>query len=249
MLAGLAGVLAVTTQLGCGGPPQTTQGVAIDVGPVDTSKASLSGSETPVAKPDPTFPDVEPVLQPIRPFGPASLGEPSTSARFRLQELATPSALAGPGGSRWGGEVSFAAPSETTGLGFDLSFTPRASIGQDRAGNNVMSTGAELKMGLNLADRDLRGSNAAAPSWYFFVGADNEALVWNFADQRAMGGASLRDQATVGDLQTGIAMSTGAGAQLSLGLVERKLEFNDIGGDQDVNKRERFAALSFTLHH
>ena len=64
-----------------------------------------------------------------------------------------------------------------------------------------------------------------------------------------MDGATLRDQATVGDLQTGVAMSMGEGAQMSFGLVERKLEFNDIGGDQDVNKRERFAALSYTLHH
>ena len=152
-------------------------------------------------------------------------------------------------GDRWGGALSFSASAESTGLGFDMSLTPRASIEVDRAGNNITSTGAELKLGPDLADRDLRGVKAATPSWYFFVGADNEALVWNFADRRAMDGATLRDQATVGDLQTGVAMSMGEGAQMSFGLVERKLEFNDIGGDQDVNKRERFAALSYTLHH
>ena len=98
-------------------------------------------------------------------------------------------------------------------------------------------------------DRDLRGKKAAAPSWYFFVGADNEALVWNVADQHAMDGASLRDQATVGDLQAGVAWTTGEGAQMSFGLVERQLRFNDIGGDRDIDRKERFAAFSYTLHH
>ena len=110
-------------------------------------------------------------------------------------------------------------------------------------------TGAEFRVGTNLVDRDLRGKKASAPSWYFFVGADNEALVWNVADQTAMDGASLRDQATVGDLQAGIAWSTGDGAQMSLGLVERKLRFDDLAGEQDVNMRERFAAFSYTLHY
>jgi len=66
------------------------------------------------------------------------------------------------------------------------------------------------------------------------------------ADQKAMDGATLRDQATVGDLQAGVAWTTGQGAQLSLGLVERKLRFNDIAGDQDVKIREQFAAFSYT---
>ena len=46
-----------------------------------------------------------------------------------------------------------------------------------------------------------------------------------------------------------MAFSTGKGSQMSFGLVERKLEFNDIAGNQDVNMRERFAAFSYTLHH
>jgi hypothetical protein len=69
------------------------------------------------------------------------------------------------------------------------------------------------------------------------------------ADQRAMDGASLRDQATVGDLQVGIAFSTGEGAQMSFGLVERELRYNDIAGDRDVEMREQFAAFSYTLRH
>ena len=172
-----------------------------------------------------------------------------TAARFEALDLATPQPIRSMTGENWGGEVSFGASAKSTGLGLDLSFVPRAQLQQDRAGNNVARTGAEVRVGENLVDRDLRGTGASAPSWYFFVGADNEALVWNVADKKALDGASLRDQATVGDLQAGVAFSTGQGAQMSFGLVERKLEFNDIAGDQDVNMRERFAAFSYTLHH
>ncbi len=221
----------------------------VDVGPVDTPASSFSGLSIPSMPTGPTFEGEGLAVKPMRPFGPASLSDPGSAYRFRMRDLATPSPLSGMPGDRWGGGISFAAPAESTGLGFDMSLTPRASIEVDRAGNNITSTGAELKLGPDLADRDLRGLKAATPSWYFFVGTDNEALVWNFADRQAMDGATLRDQATVGDLQTGVAMSMGEGAQMSFGLVERKLEFNDIGGDQDVNKRERFAALSYTLHH
>jgi len=130
-----------------------------------------------------------------------------------------------------------------------MSFTPRAQIQRNRGGNSVARTGAEFRLGSNLDDRDLRGKSrsARAPSWYFFVGAENEALVWNVADQRAMDGASLRDQATVGDLQVGVAWSTGEGAQISLGLVERELRYNDIAGNSDVEMREQFGAFSYTL--
>ena len=142
-----------------------------------------------------------------------------------------------------------ALPASATGLGLDLSITPRAQIQRNQAGNNVARTGAEFRIGPNLVDRDLRGTGAAAPSWYFFVGADNEALVWNVADKQSMDGLTLHDQATVGDLQAGVAWSIGKGSQMSFGLVERELEFNDIAGDNDVKRKDHFAAFSFTLRH
>ena len=171
------------------------------------------------------------------------------SARFEALDLATPMPVRTLHGDRFGGEISFSAPGESTGLGLDMSFTPRAQIQRNRGGNSVARTGAEFRLGSNLDDRDLRGKSrsARAPSWYFFVGAENEALVWNVADQRAMDGASLRDQATVGDLQVGVAWSTGEGAQISLGLVERELRYNDIAGNSDVEMREQFGAFSYTL--
>ncbi len=85
------------------------------------------------------------------------------------------------------------------------------------------------------------------PSWYFFVGADNEALVWNLADEASVSGVSLHDQVTVGDLQAGVAWSTWGGSQMSLGLVEREMSYADATGENDIELREQFAAFSFTL--
>ncbi|MEZ6031374.1 MAG: DUF2219 family protein [Hyphomonadaceae bacterium] len=182
-------------------------------------------------------------------FGPTRMSSPLVAAQFEALDLATPMPVRSLQGDQWGGEISFAYSGESTGLGLDMSITPRAQIQRNRAGNNVARTGAEFRVGTNLVDRDLRGTRAPAPSWYFFVGADNEALVWNVADTGAMDGASLRDQATVGDLQVGIAFTTGEGAQMSFGLVERQLRYNDLAGNKDIEMREQFAAFSYTLRH
>ena len=180
-------------------------------------------------------------------FSPTRLASPLIASRLEAIDLATPLPVRGLSGDKWGGEISFAYAAEASGLGVDVSFTPRAQLEINRAGSNVARTGAEFRLGPDLVDRDLRGKSAAAPSWYFFVGADNEALVWNVADATAMDGASLRDQATVGDLQVGVAFTTGRNQQMSLGLVERELRFNDLAGNSDIEMREQFAAFSFTL--
>jgi hypothetical protein len=150
-------------------------------------------------------------------------------------------------GENFSAEVAFGASGEKTGLGLDVQVAPRAQIDRNRAGNNVTRAGGEIRLGQNLTDRDQRGTDIIAPSWYFFVGADNEALVWNVADKQAVQGAALRDQVTVGDLQAGVAWSTPVGGQMSFGLVEREMKFTDITGDHDVKSKEHFAAFSFTL--
>jgi hypothetical protein len=250
MIASLAGSVLVASCLGCATPPTDAEAIVLQVGPVDGPQSFTDqGAHRDIIFTQPTQPETGLPLRVGNDFSPTNLASPLMAARFEAMDLATPQPVRSMIGSSWGGEVSFGAAAEKTGLGLDLSFVPRAQIQQDRAGNNVARTGAEVRFGTNRVDRDLRGEKAAAPSWYFFVGADNEALVWNVADKSAMDGASLRDQATVGDLQAGIAWSTGLGAQMSFGLVERKLEFNDIAGDKDVNRREQFAAFSYTLHH
>lgn len=238
--------------LGCATPPTDSEAIVLEIGPVDGPQSFTSGdAPRDIVFSQPTQPESGLPLRVGNDFSPGNFSGPLTASRFEALDLATPVPIRSMQGSRWAAELSFSAPAESTGLGLDMSFNPRAQIEQDRAGNNVARTGAELRLGTNLVDRDLRGRGkmVAAPSWYFFVGADNEALVWNVGDKRAMDGASLRDQATVGDLQAGVAWTTGQGAQMSLGLVERELEFNDIGGNQDIEMRERFAAFSYTLHH
>lgn len=250
MIASLASSIVIASCLSCTTPPEDSSIVVTSVGPVDGAQSFQSGdAATDLTIVLPTAPTFGPPIRVGNDFSPANMSNPLAAARFKALDLATPLPVRAMLGESWGGQVSFSAPGESTGLGLDMSFTPRAQIERNRGGNNVARTGAEFRVGMNLDDRDLRGKKVAAPSWYFFVGADNEALVWNVADQRAMDGASLRDQATVGDLQVGIAWTTGEGAQMSIGLVERQLRYNDIGGQNDVEMRERFAAYSYTLKY
>lgn len=250
MIASLAGSVVVMSCFGCVTTPADTATIVMQIGPVDGAQSFVS-SDAPVdiIIAQPTAPSFGPPLRVGADFSPNNLSSPQAAARFEALDLATPMPVRGMKGDRFGGEVSFAASGESTGLGLDLSFTPRAQIERNRAGTNVARTGAEFRVGTNLVDRDMRGTKTAAPSWYLFVGADNEALVWNVADQTAVDGATLRDQATVGDLQVGVAWSTGEGSQFSFGLVERKLRYNDIAGDSDVKMREQFAAASYTLKY
>lgn len=250
MIASLAGSFVFASCLGCATPPTDAEVIVLSIGPVEGPASFQSGDP---ARDIILGSDLEErfglPLNVGSQFGPTRMASPLVASRFEALDLATPMPVRGLQGDRWGGEISFAYSSESSGLGLDMSFTPRAQIERNRAGNNVARTGAEFRVGTNLVDRDLRGKSTALPSWYFFVGADNEALVWNVADSAAMDGASLRDQATVGDLQVGIAFTTGEDSQMSFGLVERELRFNDLAGDSDIEMREQFAAFSYTLRH
>ena len=98
----------------------------------------------------------------------------------------------------------------------------------------------------NAAARGDQGRiNPEAPNLYLFLGANDEALVWGVADKKRSG-VALRDQLTIGDLQMGFAWATEFG-RTALGLVERKLKYNDRTGDHDVSLREHFAAISYSL--
>lgn len=236
--------------LGCTGLNANTDSsdiIRINVGPV-------SGAQTynQVSTYDPVFngiaaPDFRLPLKVGNDFSPTNWAQPEAAARFKELDLRTPAPIRREQGDTVSAEVAFGAYREQTGFGLDVQVAPRAQIQRDRAGNNVANFGGEVRFGQGLRARDQRHTNAKAPAWYFFVGADNQALVWNFADHQSMDGLALRDQATVGDMQAGLAWSTNFGGQMSLGLVQRKLKFNDITGDHDVNTREQFVAFSFTL--
>jgi hypothetical protein len=185
--------------------------------------------------------------RPQSPFSARNFAGGGALAQYRAQELATPLPLRNMQADSIGGQLSFGAPAAATGLGLDLQVSPHAHIETTGNGGRIARTGAELRVGQNLADLDQRGKSVAAPSWYFFVGQDNEALIWNVADNSRPSGVALRDQVTVGDLQAGVAMSTSRGGQMSLGLVERETSFHDAAGQNSISRRDRFAAFSFTL--
>lgn len=182
-------------------------------------------------------------------FSAPNFASRETAARFSAMNLSTPRSIRQMEGDTVSAEFAIGAAGRDTGLGFDLEFAPRAQFQNGRGGSDLAKTGAEVRLGQNLEDRDLRGKNVHAPSWYFFVGQENEALVWNVGDKTALNGVALLDQATVGDLQAGVAWSTGVGAQMSVGVVEREMSYNDIAGDNDVKRKDHFAAFSFTMRH
>lgn len=247
MITGL-GSLVVMSCLGCTAP-QTTDVVRLDAGPVpdnqafdndnfdDRNFASISGRDRS---------DFIALPKTGNEFSPNNFARPGDAARFKALDLSTPQPIRRMPGDQFGGEVSFSASAEKTGLGLDVAVAPRYQVQQDRGGSNAVRAGAEFRIGRNLSDRDLRRKGSPAPSWYFFMGADNEALVWNVADRNAMDGVTLNNQTTVGDLQAGVAWSVADG-KLSFGLVERHLKYNDPTGDHDVKRRDHFAAFTYSL--
>lgn len=120
--------------------------------------------------------------------------------------------------------------------GLDLSLTPRASM---RFNDEVSSTvvGAVIEIG-----EDLRsGPNFKSNTWYFFAGADAEALTYSPGSIRQItnGEFQLRDQIIVGDAQAGLGYRIGD-ADVSLSYMRRE------ASTEEYSFKEDAAALSFT---
>ena len=225
---------------------ESTRAIEINAGPIEGFQASAPNLA------DVRFPEIAglDVRLPLRvgdAFGPATLARPETLAVFKVLDLSTPRPVQAANSEDWSGEVAFGASGRHTGLGVDFQVAPRARIRSSATGDNIANFGGEVRVGQGFLARDQRHTNSRPPSWYVFLGADNQALVWNLADKQSLSGVALRDQVTVGDMQAGLAWRTSFGGQTSLGLVQRKFKFNDPTGDHDVSRRENFAALSFTL--
>ncbi|MEO1964465.1 lipid A-modifier LpxR family protein [Hyphomonas sp.] len=140
-------------------------------------------------------------------------------------------------------EVAFSAPSEVTGLTFDVGVAPRIAVRED---GEVLAQrfGGEVRIG---QDFDLLDSNGQPQGWYLFAGADGEALIWD-ADRNGftpqLNDMALTDQVTVGDLQAGVSIQRGGG-QLSLSYIRREVKYRDRNGGFSEN--EDFAGISFTM--
>jgi len=138
-------------------------------------------------------------------------------------------------------EIALSAPSEQTGLGFDVGIAPRVEITRD--GQYASRRfGGEVRIGQNF---DKRGESPIS-SWYLFAGADGEALVWEPDEQGrvAVGTMALHDQVTVGDIQAGVSIQRGMG-QLSFSYIRREVEYRE--RTLGASENEDFAGVSFTI--
>ena len=124
-----------------------------------------------------------------------------------------------------------------TGLG--LALTPRANVKFDDESSSAL-VGALVKVGDNLKNGDGVDSN----TWYFFAGADAQAVTYEPGNARRIysGEFQLQDRIIVGDAQAGLAYRLGE-ADLSLTYLRRESRA------EDYKYKEDAAALSLTWRH
>ena len=148
------------------------------------------------------------------------------------------------GQERYDASFSFAAPRERTGLNFDIGVVPSASYAQE-GDFSVRRVGAEFRLG---QDIDQRGNNSGLPSWYFFAGADGEAVIFNNSAAGSglglVNGIQLRDQVTVGDIQAGINIRQ-YGTNFAFNYVRREVEY-DLNSTETIRRNEDFGGITLT---
>jgi Outer membrane protein LpxR len=139
-------------------------------------------------------------------------------------------------------ELALSAPSEQTGLAFDVGIAPRVEITRDGSYAS-RRVGGEVRIGQNF---DKRGEQDPSSGWYLFAGADGEALVWEPDERGGMssGSMALRDKVTVGDIQAGLSIQRGLG-QLSFSYIRREVEYRE--RNLGASENEDFAGVSFTI--
>lgn len=124
------------------------------------------------------------------------------------------------------------------GLGLDLALSPRAGVSFDDQSSSAL-VGALVKIGDNLQNNPQINPN----TWYFFAGADAQAMTYTPGQQNYGiddgGRFALRDSIIVGDAQAGLAYRLGD-ADLSLTYLRREARAENYKFEEDA------AALSFT---
>lgn len=120
--------------------------------------------------------------------------------------------------------------------GLDLSLTPRASVSFSND-LSVKAVGAVIEIGEDLRE----GSEFESNTWYFFAGADAEALTYspNSVGRITSGQFHLQDRIIVGDAQAGLGYRIGD-ADVSLSYMRREASGEAYKFVEDA------AALSFT---
>jgi hypothetical protein len=136
-----------------------------------------------------------------------------------------------------GARIGLEAAAEDTGLGFDIGVEPQARLVMDGSGRSA-GAGARVRIGQFVE----RFAEARPQSWFLFAGADGQQLTWDVADDRrfSAAGVGYGDQATVGDMQAGVAIER-FGGQLSLSYIQREVSY------KEANRTEQFGGLTFSI--
>ena len=126
------------------------------------------------------------------------------------------------------------------GLGLEL--TPSASVHLNDDSQSAV-VGALLRIGDGLDESARFNKN----TWYFFAGADAEAVNFrpNGTSQLTRGDFNLQDRVFVGDAQAGLGYRIGD-ADLSLSYIHRQVSGFDNNTATDSSFAEDAAAFSFT---
>ena len=120
--------------------------------------------------------------------------------------------------------------------GFNLQLTPRGHLQVGDDGKSAL-VGALVRIGDDLR----KGSEINSNTWYFFAGADAEALTFtpNSVRRLTSGDFHLQDRIIVGDAQAGVGYRLGD-ADLALSYMRRQTNAESYSYDSDA------AALSIT---
>lgn len=128
--------------------------------------------------------------------------------------------------------------------GLDLELTPRASLHFDDESSSAL-VGAFVRIGDDLRKK----SDFTSNTWYFFAGADAEALTYRPDNPTSLtrGRFNLQDRIIVGDAQAGVGYRIGD-ADLALTYFRREVSgfSNNDALDQATSYDEEAAAISFT---
>lgn len=177
---------------------------------------------------------------------PLDLQQWSSSAalmRLRGQLAAQRLAYGAQDPQRYEAELSFSAPGAVTGFSFDIGLVPSASFAQE-GGFSTRRLGAEFRLG---QDIDQRGNAYGLPSWYFFAGADGEALIFNNTTAGTglglVNGLQLRDQVTVGDIQAGLNVRH-FGTNFAANYIRREVEY-ELNFER-VRRNEDFGGITLS---
>ncbi len=120
--------------------------------------------------------------------------------------------------------------------GINLQLTPRGSVHVDDSGKSAL-VGALVRIGDNLR----KDSEIQSNTWYFFAGADAEALTYtpNSVRRLTSGEFHLQDRIIIGDAQAGLGYKLGD-ADLSLTYFHRQARAENYSYNEDA------AAFSIT---